>query len=344
MSDQVETLAEQNEAGGAAGEEQTPVVASAGEEVAAAQVETTPVAAAPETEPVPEADAAPETETAAPAAPQAEAAAAPEPKPAETPEAEAKETEANKRTVRMLSVGQQVTGTVKRVADFGAFVDIGVGRDGLIHISELSVRRVGKVTDVISEGQEITAWIKKLDRDRNRISLTLIDPGTRTIRDLEKGELVTGTVTRILPYGAFVDIGVGRDALLHVREMGEGYVAKPEDVVKVGEAVEARIIELSRRRGRVDLSLKGLRPEPEPVPTAPVQAAAKEEEPEVEEVEDTYADLDVLSPMQLAFKKAMQAEGIELDLDRKPKRRKGRDRGRSLQDEIIARTLASGKK
>lgn len=337
MSDQVEMLAEQNEAGGATGEEHTPAAAPTGEEVAAAQVEATPVAAAPETESAPETAAAPETEIVAPAAPQAEAA--PESKPAETPESET-----NKRTVRMLSVGQQVTGTVKRVADFGAFVDIGVGRDGLIHISELSVRRVGKVTDVISEGQEITAWIKKLDRDRNRISLTLIDPGTKTIRDLEKGELVTGTVTRILPYGAFVDIGVGRDALLHVREMGEGYVAKPEDVVKVGETVEARIIELSRRRGRVDLSLKGLRPEPEPVQTAPVQAAAKEEEPEEEEVEDTYADVEVLSPMQLAFKKAMQAEGIELDLDRKPKKRKGRDRSRSLQDEIIARTLASGKK
>ena len=78
--------------------------------------------------------------------------------------------------VRLLSVGQQISGTVKRITDFGAFVDIGVGRDGLIHISELSVRRVGKVTDVLTEGQEITAWIKKLDRERNRISLTLIDP------------------------------------------------------------------------------------------------------------------------------------------------------------------------
>ena len=70
-------------------------------------------------------------------------------------------------------------------------------------------------------------------------------------------------VTRILPYGAFVDIGVGRDALLHVREMGERYIAKPEEIVKVGEEIEARIIEIQRRRGRIDLSIKGLRPEPE---------------------------------------------------------------------------------
>ncbi len=264
----------------------------------------------------------------------------------------------NKGNVRILAVGQQVVGNIKRIADFGAFVDIGVGRDGLIHISELSVRRVGKVTDVLAEGQEVTAWIKKLDRDRNRISLTLIDPNTKTIRDLNKDDLVQGTVTRILPYGAFVDIGIGRDALLHVREMGVGYVAKPEDVVKVGDTIEARIIELSRRRGRVDLSLKGLREEPEPTP-AP-QAAwpapqpqsrpdSRRQQPEPEpepQQEDDFEDLEVLSPMELAFKRAMEAEGMELNINSKKQGKRGRrDRNRSsLQDEIISRTLSSGRK
>ena len=243
--------------------------------------------------------------------------------------------------MRLLSVGQQITGTVKRITDFGAFVDIGVGRDGLIHISELSVRRVGKVTDVLAEGQEITAWIKKLDRDRNRISLTLIDPGTKTIRDLVKGEIVEGTVTRILPYGAFVDIGIGRDALLHVREMGEGYVAKPEDIVQVGEKIETRIIELSRRRGRVDLSLKGLRPEPEPEPiVAEVDIVEEEETPS-----DPYEELEVLSPMELAFKKALEAEDVEsTEKDRKQEKRNRRNRTRSIQDDIVSRTLSTDRK
>jgi len=269
------------------------------------------------------------------------------------------DSDANKGNVRILAVGQQVHGNVKRIADFGAFVDIGVGRDGLIHISELSVRRVGKVTDVLAEGQEVTAWIKKLDRDRNRISLTLIDPNTKTIRDLNKDDLVQGTVTRILPYGAFVDIGIGRDALLHVREMGVGYVAKPEDVVKIGDTIEARIIELSRRRGRVDLSLKGLREEPEPTPapqTEPTQSQSQsqpqgsnsrrrqEPEPEPQEEED-FEDLEVLSPMELAFKRAMEAEGMEMPVTQKKQgKRNRRDRNRSLQDEIIARTLTSGRK
>ena len=250
---------------------------------------------------------------------------------------------ADGRVVKLLAVGQQVIGAVKRVTEFGAFVDIGVGRDGLVHISELSVRRIGKVTDVLKDGQEVTVWIKKLDRDRNRISLTMIEPGTKTIRDLEKGELVQGTVTRILPYGAFVDIGVGRDALLHIREMSERYIARPEDVVTVGDTIEARIIELSRRRQRVDLSMKGLRPEPEPEPTAaPVveaQAPAPAPEPE-EELEDEFADMEVLTPMEMAFKRAMEAEGIKLDVrDKKGRNKKGKRGARSIQDEIIARTL-----
>ncbi|HRW05439.1 MAG TPA: S1 RNA-binding domain-containing protein, partial [Caldilineaceae bacterium] len=162
---------------------------------------------------------------------------------------------------------------------------------------------------------------------------------TKTIRELEKGELVNGTVTRILPYGAFVDIGIGRDALLHIREMSEGYVARPEDVVSVGEELEARIIELSRRRQRVDLSIKGLRPEPEAAVMPEEEAQSAEPEASEEEVVDEFADVEVLSPMELAFKRAMEAEGIEIKgTGKKSKRRRGKQ-GRSIQDEIIARTL-----
>jgi transcriptional accessory protein Tex/SPT6 len=249
--------------------------------------------------------------------------------------------EVDGRVVKLLAVGQQIIGTVKRVTEFGAFVDIGVGRDGLVHISELSVRRVGKVADVLKEGQEITVWIKKLDRDRNRISLSMIEPGTKTIRDLEKGEIVQGSVTRILPYGAFIDIGIGRDALLHIREMSERYIAKPEDVVNVGDVIEARIIELSRRRQRIDLSMKGLRPEPEPEPT-PMQATpqpAPEPEPE-DESEDEFADMEILTPMEMAFKRAMEAGGVKFaSNDKRNRGKKGKRGSRSLQDEIIARTL-----
>lgn len=242
------------------------------------------------------------------------------------------------KQVVYLSVGQEVTGTVKRTTDFGAFVDIGAGRDGLIHISELAVGRVNKVGDVLKDGQQITAWIKKLDRKRNRISLTLIAPGTKTLKDLKEGEIIPGTVSKIMPYGAFINIGVGTDALLHIREMSNGYVNKPEDVVKVGEPLEARIISVDRRRRRIDLSLKGLRDEPE-AEVAPVV----EEVPEAEDgMVDSFADIEVLSPMELAFKRAMEAEGIEVNLKKGGKSAKrGKKRNRSVQDEIISRTLQS---
>jgi len=282
------------------------------------------------------------------------------------------------KVVRTLTVGQEISGVVKRITDFGAFVDIGVGRDGLIHISELSVRRVGKVGDVLKDGQKIDAWIKKLDRERNRINLTMISPDTKTIRDLVKDELIKGKVTRVLPYGVFVDIGVERDALLHIREMSDGFINKPEDVVTTGDEIEARIINISRRRGRVDLSLKGLGPEPEP--EVDVTSEAEQNSPQRESrrdsqrdyyreprqdsrrdskrnskrdrdqeqsnaqenlIDDPFSDTEVLSPMELAFKKAMEADGstFKLDTSKRNKKRKRRTKSNTVQDEIITRTL-----
>jgi small subunit ribosomal protein S1 len=255
------------------------------------------------------------------------------------------ESDDGKPTVRMLSVGQEVTGTVRRISEFGAFVDIGVGRDGLVHISELSPRRIAKVTDVLQEGQAATFWIKKLDRDRNRISLTMIEPGMKTIRNMEKGDVVQGTVTRLMPYGAFVDIGIGRDALLHVREMGERFIARPEDVVQVGELIDARIIDISRRRARVDLSIKGLRaePEPEPEPVTQKQAAAPAPEPEAE-AEDTFADVEVLSPFAAALRRAEEASGVKLSVRKEAKRAKREERRRVLQEDIMERTLSGNRR
>ncbi len=237
-----------------------------------------------------------------------------------------------KKIVKVLSVDMEVTGKVKRVSEYGAFVDIGVGRDGLLHISELSTNRVRKVDDLIKEGDEITVWIKELDREKNRISLTMIPPGTRTIRDLAVGELVTGTVQRLTNYGAFVDIGLERDAMLHVKEMADGYVAKPEDIVKVGDEIEARISGVDSRRGRVDLSLKGLRPA--------LAAEPSSQDIEFRAVEEVVEDEELPTLMELAFRQALDGseDYMPPERSRKQKRRKGRG-DRYEQDEIISRTL-----
>lgn len=251
--------------------------------------------------------------------------------------ASAEGVDAGKKVVR-LSVGQELSGTVKQVTEFGAFVDIGAGRDGLVHISELSVGRINNVQDAVEEGQAVTVWIKRLNRERNRISLTMISPDTKTIRDLQEGEVIEGSVSRMVPYGAFIDIGVGTDALLHVREMGNGFVAKPEDVVEIDEKLEVRILTLNRRRRHIDVSIKGLREEPEAEEIEQVQAEAAPDADSDSGVVDRFEKMEVLSPMELAFKRAMEAGGGEI-VQPKVARRRRQQRARAMQAEIIQRTL-----
>jgi len=223
-----------------------------------------------------------------------------------------------KKVVRPLTRGMEMQGRVRRLADFGAFVDIGVGTDGLLHISEIDPsRRVAKIADAVSVGDEITVWIKDLDRKSNRISLTMVP-----INDLEQGMTINGKVTRLAPYGAFVDIGVGREGMLHVREMGDGYVRAPDDVVSIGEQLNVRIVSVDKRRARIDLSIKGLHPKTEMMETS---EEVEEEEPP--------------TLMELALREAM---GDELPTSkRRPKTRKKRRRpSRQHQlDEIISRTI-----
>jgi small subunit ribosomal protein S1 len=243
-----------------------------------------------------------------------------------------------RKVVKTLAVGQEVEGIVKRVTEFGAFIDIGVGRDGLVHVSELSQRRVAKASDVVQEGQKVTVWIKELDRDKNRISLSMIAPGTLTMRDLEEGMVVTGRVTRMERYGAFLDIGVGRDGMLHVKEMGHGFIEKPEDVIQLGEELQVQIVGLDQRRGRVDLSRKSLLPPPAET-AAPVVARTAElasgsgADPEPQEVV-------FLSPFELALQEANQ--GDERRRERKKKTR-GWDEYEEEED-LIQRTIAHHRK
>jgi ribosomal protein S1 len=146
----------------------------------------------------------------------------------------------------------------------------------LVHISELERRRVKKVTDVVQVGDEVQVWVKKVDKKRGRISLTMVRPVTRRFRDLKPDTVVEGVVTRIEPYGVFIDIGTGRDGLVHVSELTEGYIGSPDEVVSMGDKVKVRVLKVDRKARKVDLSMKEFveapgPPEPEP--------AAAEDEP-----------------------------------------------------------------
>ncbi|NOX61683.1 MAG: S1 RNA-binding domain-containing protein [Chloroflexi bacterium] len=229
-----------------------------------------------------------------------------------------------KKIVRKLAVGQEVQGRVRRLADFGAFIDIGVGTDGLVHVSEIAQRRVNKPSDVLSVGQEVTAWIKNLDKEHNRISLTLIPPGTRTIRDLKKGEVVKGTVTRIENYGIFVDIGVGYDGMVHVKEMSHGYLNHPSDMVSIGDEVEAEVLNVRRRRGQIDLSMRAVMPEPEP-------------EPKPEAETDLFDDEEEEAPAPTTFEYALKK--AQSRRKKKEGKRRKRQWFEEADDDIISRTL-----
>ncbi len=239
-----------------------------------------------------------------------------------------------RKVVKTLAVGQEVEGVVKRVTEFGAFIDIGVGRDGLVHVSEMAQGRVSKPSDVVKEGDKVQVWIKELDREKNRISLSMVQPGTMTLRDLEEGSTVRGRVTRLERYGAFVDIGVGRDGMLHVKEMGRGFVEKPEDVVNIGDEIDVQVIGLDRRRGRIKELLP---PAPEAAP-----GSARMVEPQEEDLPVVPEEV-FLSPFEAALQEANKGNN-ERRRDRKQKKARVWEDEYDEEEDLIQRTIAHHKK
>lgn len=225
-----------------------------------------------------------------------------------------------KYTWKNLEPGMKVEGKVLRLERFGAFVDIGAQTDGLVHVSEMGTGRVAKPSDVVSEGDMVSVWVKDVDRKAGRISLTLLEPPDVDIRTLKPDMLLTGKVVRLESFGAFVDIGAGRDGMIHVTEMGRGYVGSPSEILSVGDEVQVRVVEVDPRRGRISLSMKDL-------PTDEYVIEGEEEE--------------IPTAMELALREAMELQGVDLPTGRENRRRKKRSKRRydEMQDEIISRTL-----
>lgn len=179
-----------------------------------------------------------------------------------------------------IKAGDLIEGTVNGIAPFGVFVDIGVGKDGLVHISELAESRVEKAEDAVTIGQSYTFRVLEVDSQGQRISLSLRraqegyqeKPKTPRRREanldaIAPGTILDGKVSGLAPFGAFIDLGVGRDGLVHISELAEGRVGKVEDVVKVGDAVKVRVLEVDPNSKRISLSMRL------EVPTAPVSTS-----------------------------------------------------------------------
>lgn len=160
-----------------------------------------------------------------------------------------------------LEEGMTVTGTVTSLQAFGAFVDIG-GLEGLIPISEIGWTRVKDVAEALSVGQQVKAVIKSIDRDKERISLslkdTLADPWEQAAQSYPEGSFHTGSVARLAPFGAFVTLAAGVDGLIHISKLGSGKrINHPREVLKEGETVEVKVEGVDRANRRISLSLAG---------------------------------------------------------------------------------------
>jgi len=158
-----------------------------------------------------------------------------------------------------LKPGERRRGVVSSVVNFGAFVDLG-GMDGLVHVSELSWKHVDHPGSVVAVGDEIEVEVLEVDMDRERISLSLKatqqDPWQEFATNHEVGELVYGRVTKLVPFGAFIQVGDGIEGLVHISEMSAHHVDLPEEVVTPGEELWVKIIDLDLQRRRISLSIK----------------------------------------------------------------------------------------
>ena len=183
-----------------------------------------------------------------------------------------------------LNPGDVVEGTISNIVDFGAFVDL-EGMDGLIHISELSWSHVNHPSEVLEIGQTVRVKVLDVDRDRQRISLglkqTQEDPWQRVLNEYKEGDVVEGTVTKIVAFGAFVQILPGVEGLVHISELAQHHVESPAEVVRPGDKLQVQILEVDDSRRRLSLSVK--RVEGQELPTRePSDDVVIEEAPEGE--------------------------------------------------------------
>jgi small subunit ribosomal protein S1 len=170
-----------------------------------------------------------------------------------------------------LQPGAVVEGQISNIVDFGAFVDLD-GMDGLIHISELSWSHVNHPSEILEIGQTVQVKVLDIDRDRQRISLglkqTQNDPWQQVLESYHENDVVEGRVTKVVTFGAFVEILPGVEGLVHISELAQHHVENPREVVSQGQAVNVKIIEIDGERRRLSLSLKRVEPDDEVQPRA----------------------------------------------------------------------------
>lgn len=226
-------------------------------------------------------------------------------------------------SIDQITPKMQLQGVVTKIELYGALVDVGIGRPGLLHISQISENHVKNVADVLKEGDTVTVWVKELDRSKGRLSLTMLKPPAVEWNEIEENAVFTGTVVRLEKFGAFVDIGAERPGLVHVSELAAGYVSNPNEVVSVGEQIQVKVIGVNPHKKQIDLSVKAL---------GQASSAA--------EVVEDDEDETVPTAMELALRRAMEASGFEFGSKQQSKeKRRKKSKVSGVHEDIFARTL-----
>lgn len=217
--------------------------------------------------------------------------------------------EVRQRILDDLEPGKVVEGVISNIVDFGAFVDLD-GIDGLIHISELSWSHVNHPSEVLNVGEKVDVKVLEIDRDRQRISLglkqTQADPWQSVIETYQINDIVPGKVTKVVTFGAFVEIHAGVEGLVHISELADHHVENPREVVNQGDDLEVRIIEIDADRRRLSLSLKRVTPAPDGSTEGAVMSFGGDD--------DELAD-DIASEQVAEIEEAPAAVAAELELE-----------------------------
>lgn len=235
----------------------------------------------------------------------------------------------------------KLTGTVTRLELYGAFIDVGVGVDALIHISKLGAEHVNRVADVLNVGDQVSVWVDKVEPERQQLMVTMIEPLSVEWRDLKEGQVYSGTVSRLEAYGAFINIGAEREGLVHISELSHDYVKQPSEVVSVGDEVQVQVLGYSKKKRRIDLSVKALLEKPEQQTPSPSRATEYRQAYEPVEIEPEEEE-DMPTAMEIALRQAM---GDDFPTNRqktkqgRKQRQRSRDRDRARQEELLNRTL-----
>jgi small subunit ribosomal protein S1 len=237
-------------------------------------------------------------------------------------------------------------GKVVKTTLAGALVDIGIDTPGILHISQLQKAPVKRVEDVVHEGEDVDVWVRRVSPKKGRVELTMIKPLDLEWGEIKKDMVVKGKVIRLEKFGAFVDIGAERPGLVHISEMTHDYIRTPGEVVKEGDEVEVKVLEVIKQKKQIKLSMKALQEKPEEIVKNTIEQIDKKEQQREKQKEsepkEEVKETPVPTAMEMALREAMGRKGVD-DVDSlagKRKRRKGSEVDPELET-IYSRTLKS---